>query len=135
MTVTDPPGTALRWLAKQPVATVLADIAGGRRLTHAELDRLEQTAILAHLRSVLVATETLPPRDEQMARLERFISDVLADRTDPDQRQILRRYVWHLLRGCGVATTARPPRSSSTPSYTSTSVPPSSCSTGSTPST
>ena len=99
LTVTDPPGTALRWLAKQPVATVLADIAaGGRRLTHAELDRLEQTAILAHLRSVLVATETLPPRDEQMARLERFISDVLADRTDPDQRQILRRYVWHLLR-------------------------------------
>ena len=100
MTVTDPPGTALRWLAKQPVATVLAGIAaGGRRLTHAELDRLEQTAILAHLRSVLVATGTLPPRDEQMARLERFISDVLADRTDPDQRQILRRYaVWHLLR-------------------------------------
>ena len=100
LTVTDPPGTALRWLAKQPVATVLADIAaGGRRLTHAELDRLEQTAILAHLRSVLVATGTLPPRDEQMARLERFISDVLADRTDPDQRQILRRYaVWHLLR-------------------------------------
>ncbi|MGH3257284.1 MAG: hypothetical protein ACRDOU_18130 [Streptosporangiaceae bacterium] len=100
LTATDPPGTALRWLARQPVATVLADIAAGRRqLTHAELDDLEQTAVLAHLRSVLVATRTLPPRDEQIARLERFISDVLATRSDPDQRQILRRYaVWHLLR-------------------------------------
>jgi hypothetical protein len=34
-----------------------------------------------------------------MARLERFLGDVLAARTDPGQRQILHRYaVWHLLR-------------------------------------
>lgn len=100
LAATGPPGTALRWLAKKPVATVLADIAAGRRqLTHGDLDGLEQTAILAHLRSVLVATGTLPPRDEQMARLERVVSDALATRTDPGQRQILRRYaVWHLLR-------------------------------------
>ena len=100
LAATSPPGTALRWLAKQPVAAVLDGIAAGRRqLTHAELDRLEQTAILAHLRSVLVATRTLPPRDEQMTRLERFVSDILAARTDPDERQILRRYaIWHLLR-------------------------------------
>jgi len=100
LTATDPPGTALRWLAKQPVATVLAGIAAGRRqLTHGELDGLDQTPVLAHLRSVLVATGTLPPRDEQMARLERFVSDTLATRTDPDQRQILHRYAnWHLLR-------------------------------------
>jgi hypothetical protein len=79
---------------------VLADIAAGRRpLTHTELDDLEQTPVLAHLRSVLVATGTLPPRDEHMALLEHFIEEVLAARSDPDQRQILRRYaVWHLLR-------------------------------------
>jgi hypothetical protein len=100
LTVTDPPGTALRWLAKEPVAAVLVDIAAGRReLTHAELDALHQGAILAHLRSVLVATGTLPSRDEQMARLERFLRDILASRTDPDQRQTLHRYAnWHLLR-------------------------------------
>jgi hypothetical protein len=99
LAATDPPGTALRWLAKEPVATVLADLAVGRReLSHAELDDLEQTAILTHLRSVLVPG-TLPPRDEHMARLERFLDEVLATRTDPDQRQILHRYaVWHLLR-------------------------------------
>ncbi|MBV9450712.1 MAG: hypothetical protein JO345_32960 [Streptosporangiaceae bacterium] len=100
LAATDPPGTALRWLAKKPVATALTGIAAGRpQLAHAELDHLEQTPILAHLRSVLVVTETLPPRDEQLARLECFISGVIATRTDPDQRQILRRYaVWHLLR-------------------------------------
>jgi hypothetical protein len=100
LAATNPPGTALRWLAKQPVAAVLTGIAAGRRqLTHAELDDLPPTAILAHLRSVLVATGTLPPRDEQMIRLERFLTDVLATRTDPDQRQILHRYaIWHLLR-------------------------------------
>jgi hypothetical protein len=33
-----------------------------------------------------------------MVRLERFLDDVLATRTDPGQRQILLRYaVWHLL--------------------------------------
>lgn len=100
LAATDPPGTALRWLAKEPVAAVLADIAAGhRQLTHDELDKLPQHAILTHLRSVLVATATLPPRDEQMARLERFVSDILATRTDHDERQILHRYtIWHLLR-------------------------------------
>jgi hypothetical protein len=100
LAATDPPGTALRWLAREPVAQVLAGIAAGRRqLTHTELDDLEQTPILAHLRSVLVATGTLPPRDEHMARLERFLDEVLATRTDPGQRQVLHRYaVWHLLR-------------------------------------
>ena len=100
LAATDPPGTALRWLAKEPVATILADIASGhRQLTHAALDELPQRTILAHLRSVLVATGTLPPRDEQMARLERFLDNVLATRTNPGQREILHRYaVWHLLR-------------------------------------
>jgi hypothetical protein len=100
LAATDPPGTALRWLAKEPVATILADIASGhRQLTHAALDELPQRTILAHLRSVLVATGTLPPRDEQMAHLERFLDNVLATRTNPGQREILHRYaVWHLLR-------------------------------------
>jgi hypothetical protein len=100
LAATDPPATALRWLAKPPVAAALSQIAvGGRDLSHGELDRLEQTPVLAHLRSVLVATGTLPPRDELMARLERFTADVLDGRPDPEQRQVLRRYVtWHLLR-------------------------------------
>jgi hypothetical protein len=100
LAATDPPGTALRWLAKPQVAAVLSGIAAGERdLGHGELDRLEQTPVLAHLRSVLVATGTLPPRDERMARLERFAGDTISGRPDPEQRQVLRRYAtWHLLR-------------------------------------
>ena len=100
LAATGPPGTALRWLARPPVVAVLSGIAAGDRdLSHGELDRLEQTPVLAHLRSVLVATGTLPARDERMARLERFTSDAIDGRPDPEQRQVLRRYAtWHLLR-------------------------------------
>jgi hypothetical protein len=110
LAATDPPGTALRWLARPRVAAVLSGIAaGGRGLCHGELDRLEQTPILAHLRSVLVATGTLPARDELMARLERFTADALAGRPDPDQRQVLRRYAtWHLLRRLRSRNNGRP---------------------------
>jgi hypothetical protein len=110
LAATDPPGTALRWLARPRVAAVLSGIAaGGRDLCHGELDRLEQTPVLAHLRSVLVATGTLPARDELMARLERFTAEALDGRPDPDQRQILRRYAtWHLLRRLRSRNNGRP---------------------------
>ncbi|MBV9161955.1 MAG: hypothetical protein JO281_10490 [Pseudonocardiales bacterium] len=97
---TKPPGTALRWLTRPLVAAFLTEVSAGRRqLTHQELDSLPANPTLAHLRSVLVSTSTLRPRDEHMARLERLLHDLLATRTDPDQRQLLHRYaVWHLLR-------------------------------------
>lgn len=110
LAATDPPGTALRWLGKPAVAAVLSRVAAdGRDLSHGELDRLEQTPVLAHLRSVLVATGALPPRDERMARLERFAGDVTGGRPDPEQRQILHRYVtWHLLRRLRSRNNGRP---------------------------
>jgi len=97
---TDPPGTALHWLQRTVVATCLADIAAGhRQVSHEELDGLPQSPTLAHLRAVLVATGTLPPRDEHMAQLERLLHELLATRDDPSERQLLTRYaVWHLLR-------------------------------------
>ncbi len=100
LAATERPVIALRWLAKDLVATLLADVAAGRRqLTHAELDNLPPSPVLAHFRSVLVATGTLPRRDEQMARLQRLLDDTFASCDDPGQRQLLHRYaVWHLLR-------------------------------------
>jgi hypothetical protein len=109
LAATDPPGTALRWPARPQVAAVLSGITTGERdLSHGELDRLEQTPVLAHLRSVLVATGTLPPRDKRMAQLERFAGDTIGARPDPDQRQVLRRYAtWHLLRRLGSRNNGR----------------------------
>lgn len=47
-----------------------------------------------------VATGCLPPRDEDLARLDRWIIATGAARTDPDEQQLQRRYaVWHLHRG------------------------------------
>jgi len=40
-----------------------------------------------------------PPRDEQMARLERWITVTIAGRDDRGERELVHRYaVWHLLR-------------------------------------
>jgi hypothetical protein len=96
----DWPATALSWLSKDAVRVLLAELAAGRRpFVHATLDQLPPSKTLAHLRAVLVATGSIPERDEHLAGLERWIADTLVTRTDPDQRQLLHRYaVWHLLR-------------------------------------
>ncbi len=94
------PSTALGWLRKAAVSGYLADMAAGRReLSHEELDTLPRNGVLDHLRSVLVATHTLPARDEHIARLERSFEALLSGIEDRDQRQIVQRYaIWHVLR-------------------------------------
>ena len=96
---TDRPATVLSWLDNNKDSTVMRELAaGGRPLTHAALDGLPDSKPLRHLRTILVATGTLPPRDEQIARLEAWIAQA-AGRPDPDQRQLLHRYaVWHVVR-------------------------------------
>lgn len=96
----DGPATVLGWLSRTAVRALLAQLAAGQRpLTHDSLDRLPASKTLAHLRAVLVATGSIPERDEHLAGLERWIADTVTTRTDPDQRQLLSRYaVWHLLR-------------------------------------
>jgi hypothetical protein len=92
------PDTVTAWLDRSTAPAILRELTG-QPLTHASLDALPAGKTVEHLRSVLVATATLPPRDEQMARLERWITDVVAGRDDPDQQQMLHRYaVWQVLR-------------------------------------
>ena len=94
------PNLVLAWLNKTATASVLREFGTGQRATsHAALDELPASKPVEHLRAILVATGTLPPRDEHLARLERWIERTLAERGDPGQRQLLHRYaVWHLLR-------------------------------------
>ena len=88
----------MAWLDKSAAPTILRELTG-QPLTHTALDTLPAGKTVEHLRSILVAIGTLPPRDEQMARLERWITSVVADRCDPDERGMLHRYaVWHVLR-------------------------------------
>ncbi|MFF4761058.1 site-specific integrase [Streptomyces sp. NPDC001292] len=93
-------GTAMRWLSGGIVSTVLSDLGSGRRsLTHEALDELPEGKVVEHIRSVLVATGTLPQRDEQMVRLERHVNDLVTSHATAEGRKILHRYAtWHLLR-------------------------------------
>jgi len=94
------PGTAMRWLAKPSVTPVLAGLSAGRiALTHEALDKLPATPALAHLRQTLVAVGALPPRDEEMIRLEAFLATLLGAQHDTERRRMLHRYlIWHLVR-------------------------------------
>ena len=94
------PGTVLAWLRKDATRTALAALAGGTSpLSHDELDGLPPGKPIEHLRAVLVATGTLPARDEQLARIERWVRQAVSEHADPADREVLHRYAaWHLLR-------------------------------------
>lgn len=94
------PPSVLRWLQRSRAAEVLAELGSGvLPLTHRSLDELPPAKPVEHLRAVLVATAALPARDENMARLERWVLAAVAARIDPDEQYLLRRYaIWHLLR-------------------------------------
>lgn len=93
------PATVLDWLGKN-TSIVLREIAAGQRaLSHEALDELPDGKPLRHLRTILVATGSLPPRDEQMARLQTWIAGTVAGRPGPDERRMLHQYAtWHVVR-------------------------------------
>jgi hypothetical protein len=89
----------MSWLGKSAGPAALRDLGTGKPLTHGLLDGLPAGKPVEHLRSVLVSIGTLPPRDEQMTRLERWVAATINGRPGPDEQQLLHRYaVWHLLR-------------------------------------
>lgn len=94
------PDSALAWLARPKVRSLLEQIGQDTRpVTHELLDELPAGKTLAHLRSALVATGALPPRDERLVALESWIAQTVQARGDLTERQILHSYaVWHHLR-------------------------------------
>ena len=94
----DRPATVEAWLNKSAAPAIVRELAG-KELTHRALDELPAGKTVEHLRAVLAAIGTLPERDEQMSRLERWTAWVIAERPDPGQQQLLQRYaVWHVTR-------------------------------------
>ena len=94
------PDTVLNWLKRAATRTVLAELAAGQRpLRHAALDKLPAGKPIEHLRTVLVATGALPARDEQLARIERWVAEAISAHANPEDKELLHRYAaWHLLR-------------------------------------
>lgn len=93
------PATVASWLDSSATPEILRRLQTSSQLTHEDLDEMPEAKPVEHLRSVLVAVGTLPPRDEQLARLERWVTHTIAERADPDEQHLLRRYaLWHILR-------------------------------------
>ena len=131
----DRPDTVLAWLNKDAATVILGELAAGQRaLAHAALDELPDSKPLRHLRSVLVATGALPPRDEHLIRLEQWITVTIGERDDPEQRQLLRRYaLWYILHRLRRRNDGKHATQASPSPSNNTSEPPSRCWTGSPP--
>jgi hypothetical protein len=94
------PESALGWIRRTAVTILIRQLAAGQRqLTHDTLDDLPDSKTLRHLRSILVATGSLPDRDEHLAQLERWAAQIISTWPDPQHKQILHAYaIWHVLR-------------------------------------
>ena len=98
LAATQRPGTLSAWLDRSSAPQMLRELAG-RAITHQTLDELPTGKTVEHLRSILIAAEILPTRDEHMMRLEQWVDAAIAERADPDDQHLLRRYaLWHMLR-------------------------------------
>lgn len=89
----------ISWLDRSPAVRLLARIAHGELpCTHATLDRYGAGGSVRWLEHLLVATGALPTRDPALARLERWIEELLAAHSgEPALRTfaqwaVLRRY-------------------------------------------
>jgi hypothetical protein len=94
------PRSALNWLRNGAGAALLADIAAGRlAATHQALDDLPDQRAADYLRHILTAHGVIPARDEELARTERWLQDLLAATEITEHRQLLQSYAtWQVMR-------------------------------------
>jgi len=94
------PKTALNWLRTGAGPGILADLAAGRlAVTHEALDRHPQPMAASYLRHMLTASGVLPPRDEELARTEQWLTALLASITHPGHRRLVPAFAtWHVMR-------------------------------------
>jgi hypothetical protein len=93
------PRSMLVWLLKpgrRQALAELADLASDGALTHERLDD-KNGNLWNLLRARLVASQILPDRDPDLARLERWVARFLGERT-PSQKLVLKPYArWSVL--------------------------------------
>lgn len=96
----DRPDHAMDWLNKPGVrATLRAVATSGHAITHEALDTMPPGGTLEHLRSMLVTSGALSPRDERLTALERWIDRTISERESFEHQRVLHGYaVWHHLR-------------------------------------
>lgn len=90
---------ALDWLCRAGSGRLLAQLFDGTvEVSHQALDQVG-TQAAGHLRALLVAAGILVPRDEQLARLERWITTQVGAIPDPGDRHMMATFTtWQVLR-------------------------------------
>jgi hypothetical protein len=107
------PAAALNWLRTGAGAAILADLAAGRlAATHEALDNHPRPQAASHLRHMLTAGGVLPPRDEELARAEQWLTALLASIDLPAHRRLVHAFAtWQVMRRLRRASeTRRRPR-------------------------
>ncbi|MCR8577566.1 hypothetical protein [Streptomyces sp. Isolate_219] len=104
------PSRLLVWIGEKAPRRLLAKLASGTGpVTHDALDELPPSKALIHFRSILVATNVLPERDEFLARLEQWLDHALDDVDALEDRRLLRSFAtWFHLRRLRRRSVRRP---------------------------
>ena len=104
------PAAALNWLRTGAGAAILADLAAGRlAATHEALDEHPRPQAASHLRHMLTAGGVLPPRDEELARAEQWLSVLLASIDVPADRRLVHAFAtWQVMRRLRRTSETRP---------------------------
>jgi hypothetical protein len=94
------PRSALNWLRRGAGASILADLAAGRlATTHDALDHHPRPRAADYLRQILTAGGVLPPRDEDLARTERWLTELLASIEVIEHRRLVQAFAtWRVMR-------------------------------------
>ncbi|MDI3408941.1 hypothetical protein [Streptomyces cavernicola] len=105
------PQAMISWLSRRPQrATLLRALAAGHGpVGHQTLDQLGPAKIVNNLRTILMAGGALPPRDERLAALQRWIPTALARVQEAEARRVLHSFTtWHLMRRLRACSKRRP---------------------------
>ncbi|WP_162830307.1 hypothetical protein [Amycolatopsis palatopharyngis] len=95
----DNPRSILTNFTRSKSLALLNSIARSERpLSHDTLDEHAGAYSVEHLRALLVASGALPERDENLARLGRFVDDLAERAHAPVDRRLLRAFArWHVI--------------------------------------
>jgi integrase len=93
------PYSALNWLRSGAGAAILADLSSGAlALTHEALDADPRRGGAEYVRQMLVANGALSPRNEVLARLERWVQAKLKELGRPEDRRVVQTYAtWSVM--------------------------------------
>jgi len=94
------PRSALNWLRNGAGAGLLAELAAGRlAATHDALDQHPRRRAADYLRHILIAGGALAPRDEELARTEGWLTELLSGIDNAEHRRLVQAFAtWRVMR-------------------------------------